>query len=45
MTEMVRGFAMHILKADPYLSSEENIPIKNMYAQLVKYRKIWNYIS
>ncbi|SRX55268.1 ATP-dependent DNA helicase RecG [Aequorivita sp. CIP111184] len=43
--KIARSYAMQVLKADPNLSSEENIPIKNTYAQLVKYRNIWNYIS
>ncbi|HLW50250.1 MAG TPA: ATP-dependent DNA helicase RecG, partial [Sphingobacteriaceae bacterium] len=43
--KIARSYASEILKADPNLASEENIPIKNTYAQLVKYRNIWNYIS
>jgi ATP-dependent DNA helicase RecG len=43
--KIARSYAMQTLKADPKLTSEENIPIKNTYAQLVKYRNIWNYIS
>src|SRR5690554_7953688 len=43
--KIARSYALQVLKADPNLTSEENIPIKNTYAQLVKYRKIWNYIS
>lgn len=43
--KIARSYAIQVLKADPNLSSEENIPIKNTYAQLVKYRNIWNYIS
>ncbi len=43
--KIARAYAMQTLKADPNLASEENIPIKNTYAQLVKYRNIWNYIS
>lgn len=43
--KIARSYAAQTLKADPNLSSEENIPIKNTYAQLVKYRNIWNYIS
>jgi len=43
--KIARGYAMQVLKTDPNFSSEENIPIKNAYAQLVKYRNIWNYIS
>ena len=43
--KIARSYAMQTLKTDPNLASEENIPIKNTYAQLVKYRNIWNYIS
>ncbi len=43
--KIARSYSMQVLKSDPNLSSEENIPIKNTYAQLVKYRNIWNYIS
>ena len=43
--KIARSYAAQTLKADPNLSSEENLPIKNTYAQLVKYRNIWNYIS
>lgn len=43
--KIARSYAMQVLKADPNLVSEENIPVKNTYAQLVKYRNIWNYIS
>ncbi len=43
--KIARSYAMQTLKADPNLASEENIPIKITYAQLVKYRNIWNYIS
>ena len=43
--KIARSYAIQILKADPNLSSRDNIPIKNTYAELVKYRNIWNYIS
>ncbi len=43
--KIARSYASQTLKTDPNLTSEENIPIKNTYAQLVKYRNIWNYIS
>ncbi|SRX75407.1 ATP-dependent DNA helicase RecG [Aequorivita antarctica] len=43
--KIARSYAMQVLKEDPNLTSEENSPIKNNYAQLVKYRNIWNYIS
>ncbi|WP_347374348.1 ATP-dependent DNA helicase RecG [Aequorivita sp. Q41] len=43
--KLARSYAMQTLKTDPKLASEGNIPIKNTYVQLVKYRNIWNYIS
>ncbi|WP_271392854.1 ATP-dependent DNA helicase RecG [Aequorivita sinensis] len=43
--KIARSYALQTLKADPNLTSDENRPIKNTYAQLVKYRNIWNYIS
>lgn len=43
--KIARSYALQTLKADPNLASDENRPIKNTYAQLVKYRNIWNYIS
>ncbi|MBB6680935.1 ATP-dependent DNA helicase RecG [Aequorivita sp. 609] len=43
--KIARIYALQTLKADPNLTSDENRPIKNTYAQLVKYRNIWNYIS
>lgn len=43
--KLARSYALQTLKADPNLTSDENRPIKNTYAQLVKYRNIWNYIS
>lgn len=43
--KIARSYAAQTLKADPNLASEENTPIKNTYAQLGKYRNIWNYIS
>lgn len=43
--KLARSYAMQILKTDPNLSSDENIPVRNTYAQLIKYRNIWNYIS
>ncbi|NGX84280.1 ATP-dependent DNA helicase RecG [Aequorivita sp. KMM 9714] len=43
--KIARSYALQTLKADPNLASDENRPIKSTYAQLVKYRNIWNYIS
>jgi len=42
---VARNYAFQVLKEDPNLTSKENIPIRNTFAQLVKYRNIWNYIS
>lgn len=42
---LARSYAFQVLKADPNLSTAENLPIRNTYAELVKYRNIWNYIS
>ncbi len=43
--KIARSYAMQVLKGDPNLASEENKPIKLTFAQLTKYRNIWNYIS
>jgi len=43
--KIARSYAYQILKADPSLSNDENMPIKNTYIQLTKYKNIWNYIS
>ena len=43
--KIARSYAMQVLKADPNLVSEDNLPVNITYAQLVKYRNIWNYIS
>lgn len=40
-----RYYAMQLLKADPSLEKPENLVIRHSYAQLVKYKNIWNYIS
>ena len=42
---IARSSALEVLKADPSLNEEHNRPIKSTYAQLVKFRNIWNYIS
>lgn len=42
---LARSYAFEILKKDPNLSSNENLPVRNTYVQLAKYRNIWNYIS
>lgn len=43
--KIARSCAMQLLKSDPNLSKPEHLPIKQAFAQLVKYRNIWNYIS
>ncbi len=40
-----RHFAMKILKEDPPLEKPENLTIRHTYAQIVKQKNIWNYIS
>ncbi|MEB8345301.1 ATP-dependent DNA helicase RecG [Flavobacteriaceae bacterium KMM 6898] len=36
---------LQLLKEDPSLQKEENHVIRYTYAQLIKYKNIWNYIS
>src|SRR5690606_11965201 len=40
-----RHHAKEILKADPSLSLPEHKVLRYTYAQLTKYKNIWNYIS
>ncbi|MDX1472086.1 MAG: hypothetical protein R3213_11365 [Flavobacteriaceae bacterium] len=40
-----RFYAKKLIKEDPNLSSEKNLPIKRTYKALTKYKNIWNYIS
>ena len=40
-----RYYAIKILNEDPALQKEENITIRYTYAQLMKHKDIWNYIS
>ncbi|NER13359.1 ATP-dependent DNA helicase RecG [Leptobacterium flavescens] len=40
-----RFYAMRILKEDPSLQEEQNKILRYVYAQLIKYKNIWNYIS
>lgn len=42
---LARSYASEILKKDPNLSSNENLPVRNTYVHIAKYRNIWNYIS
>ena len=40
-----RYYAIKILKEDPSLESPEHLVVRHTYAQLVKFKNIWNYIS
>ena len=42
---IARSYAISILKDDPQLQKEQNHIIRYFYAQLVKHKNIWNYIS
>ncbi|MFT5863329.1 MAG: ATP-dependent DNA helicase RecG [Flavobacteriales bacterium] len=43
--KIARSEAWKLLKEDPTLAKEENQIIRFMYAQLTKFKNIWNYIS
>tara|TARA_R110000850_G_scaffold277086_1_gene422416 strand:+ start:152054 stop:154159 length:2106 start_codon:yes stop_codon:yes gene_type:complete len=43
--KIARSYAWHILKKDPSLNQPEHFPVKNTYAQLTRFKNIWNYIS
>jgi ATP-dependent DNA helicase RecG len=40
-----RYYAIQLLKNDPLLQKPDNLVIRHAYAQLVKFKNIWNYIS
>ena len=40
-----RFYAIQLLKEDPSLEKPENLIIRHNYAQLVRYKNIWTYIS
>ena len=40
-----RHYALKILKEDPGLEKPENLILRHTYAQIVKQKNIWNYIS
>ena len=40
-----RYYALQLLKEDPSLQKPENLIIRHNYAQLVKFKNIWTYIS
>ena len=43
--QSARNYASRLLKADPNLSQEKHVMVKNAFARLVKNKTIWNYIS
>ena len=43
--KIARNYAIEVLNDDPTLTKPYNLPIRNTYAQLAKYKNIWNYIS
>ena len=40
-----RHFALQLLKNDPTLEKPDNLVVRHTYAQLVKHKNIWTYIS
>ena len=40
-----RYYAIALLQADPGLENPENRTIRHAYAQLIKHKNIWTYIS
>ncbi|WP_291868773.1 ATP-dependent DNA helicase RecG [Maribacter sp.] len=40
-----RYYAIELLKDDPSLEKVDNLIIRHFYAQIVKHKNIWNYIS
>ncbi|GGD39720.1 ATP-dependent DNA helicase RecG [Muriicola marianensis] len=40
-----RYYALRVLQEDPDLVLEKNIPIRHTYAELLRHKNIWNYIS
>ncbi len=45
LLKLARQYALQLLADDPTLEHPENEAIRNAYAQLVRYKNIWNYIS
>jgi ATP-dependent DNA helicase RecG len=43
--KLARSYAWQILKDDPALDKQENFAVKSTYAQMAKFKNIWNYIS
>ena len=43
--KLARSYAWQILKEDPSLQKPENTAVRSTYAQMAKFKNIWNYIS
>ncbi len=43
--KMARHYALRLLKEDPQMEKEENRPVRNAYAQLMRHKTLWKYIS
>ncbi|WP_031425341.1 ATP-dependent DNA helicase RecG [Flavimarina sp. Hel_I_48] len=43
--KIARSYAWEIIKNDPSLKNPENKAVRRTYAQVMKYKNIWNYIS
>lgn len=43
--KLARSYAWQLLKEDPSLQKPENTAVKSTYAQMAKFKNIWNYIS
>ena len=43
--KIARNYASALLKEDPQLAQPENLPVRKTYAQVMKFKNIWNYIS
>lgn len=43
--KIARSYAWQVVKEDPSFSKEENQIIRFMYAQMMKFKNIWSYIS
>jgi len=45
LMKIARNYASALLKDDPQLAKPENLPVRKTYAQVMKFKNIWNYIS
>ncbi|WP_298505229.1 ATP-dependent DNA helicase RecG [uncultured Maribacter sp.] len=43
--KIARYYAIELLKDDPALEKTDNLIIRHYYAQIIKHKNIWNYIS